>query len=170
MSVGIEIKSKGKLFIPGAMEEEVSRTMSNAVGAAAVLLQSKVRLSLTSKGLVNTGALRDSVQIQRSNPKPFVFQAAVGTNLLYALPMELGTKPYFMSRDAIEGPLTLWVQRKLGARPVEARSIAWAIAVTISRKGQKARHWFEEGVDAAKQSIAKVLDDGFRRVIAKVNS
>lgn len=65
--------------------------------------------------------------------------AEIGSPLEYAEHVEFGTKPHFPPIQ----PLQDWVEVKLGVRGNEARSVAYAIAVSIGRRGTPARPVWE---------------------------
>jgi len=89
---------------------------------------------------------------------PFVRGQAVvgilGTPAVYAEPVELGSKAHFPPVD----PLEFWVEKVLGLQGKEARAVAWAIAVTISKRGSRPRHMFKGGLDENRAKVESILD------------
>lgn len=74
----------------------------------------------------------------------------IGTPAKYGEPLELGSKPHFPP----VAPILYWVERKLGLTGSEAKSVAFLIARSISRKGTEAAKMF---TTAFKENSAKVL-------------
>ncbi len=72
-----------------------------------------------------------------------VVRGMVGSPLEYSECVEMGTKPHFPPLS----PLELWVRRILGLEGKEARSVAFAIAVKISKEGTKGAKMFEKSFE-----------------------
>ena len=90
---------------------------------------------------------------------------SIGTPLEHGEPVESGTKPHFPPI----GPIQHWVQARLHIEdPKKAKSVAYAIAVTISKRGTKGKKMFKTGVDEnkalAKRILAQIPADIIRRV------
>ncbi len=97
--------------------------------------------------------LRDSIHPTGPNVSGQKVWGSLGTALEHGEPIEYGTKPHFPP----VGPLTFWVEKKLGLTGKEATSVAYAIARTIAKKGTKGRHMFEKGFDAAESRVLSAL-------------
>tara|TARA_Y100000310_G_C20326855_1_gene643402 strand:+ start:145 stop:684 length:540 start_codon:yes stop_codon:yes gene_type:complete len=85
-----------------------------------------------------TGNLRRAttlIEVPRGGP---VREVRITNALVYALPVEAGSKPHALPRHVIEQDLSKWVLRVLGIRgPKKRRSVAYAIAHKIKTKGTK---------------------------------
>lgn len=77
----------------------------------------------------------------------------VGTPLEHGVPVELGTKPHFPPI----GPLTFWVEKKLGLAGEEAVSVAFAIAHTIAKRGTKGKKMFSNTLDDQRSRIDMII-------------
>ncbi|GJM12790.1 MAG: hypothetical protein DHS20C12_11930 [Pseudohongiella sp.] len=89
----------------------------------------------------------------------------VGTSLAHALPVELGTKPHFPPI----APLELWVQKKLGIESDQAKSVAWAIAKTIAKKGTKGQRMFGKAFEQTQGQMEQILTEAVRRLADRMN-
>lgn len=89
----------------------------------------------------------------------------VGTSLAHAIPVEIGTKPHF---PPIE-PLDLWVQKKLGIPADQSKSVAFAIAHTIARKGTKGVRMFGKAFEATEPRMKQMLTDAVQRLADRMN-
>ncbi len=89
----------------------------------------------------------------------------LGTPVEYGEPVELGTKPHFPP----VGPLTFWVEKKLGYSGKEAESIAFAIAKTISKRGTKGAKMFKKALDENEAAVVRILREIPAEIIKRVN-
>lgn len=126
------------------------------------LLEREVRDRTPTSG---AGTLRDSI-----GALPIVIGASevvgeVGTSLSYAQPVESGSKPH---RPPVE-PIAEWVRRKLGKRPEEAKSIAWAIAGKIAKEGSPGAFMFRDGLAAVQSQILEILGSGVERALSHID-
>ena len=78
-----------------------------------------------------------------------------GNPLEHGEPVESGSKPHFPP----VGPIKFWVEKQLGLSGDEAESVAYAIAVTISRRGTKGAKMVEKGFDASEARIMRMLKE-----------
>lgn len=77
----------------------------------------------------------------------------LGTPMEHGQPVEYGTKPHFPPID----PLEFWVEKRLGLSGKAARSVAYAIAVSISRKGTKGRKMFSDNFEEYREQVMNIL-------------
>src|SRR5579885_2267015 len=85
---------------------------------------------------------------------------------VYAGPMETGTRPHFPPVDVI----ALWVNVRLGiADEKEARSVAWAIAQTIAKRGTAGRHIVERAFTANEQAVIDRFNEEVEAAVAAFN-
>jgi hypothetical protein len=108
---------------PAAVERAVGRRMAGLL----LELQSDVQ-ELTPTAF---GALRASVGTDIDVRPGLGVTGIVGTSLAHAIPVELGTRPHMPP----VAPIKLWAEKKLGLTGREAQRAAWAIAMTIKRRG-----------------------------------
>ncbi|MCK5120183.1 MAG: hypothetical protein KAQ78_11385, partial [Candidatus Latescibacteria bacterium] len=66
-----------------------------------------------------------------------------GTPAEHGEPVEHGTEPHFPPT----GPIKHWVERVLGIPDPESKSVAFLIARSISKRGTKGAHMFEQGFE-----------------------
>jgi len=89
----------------------------------------------------------------------------VATPLIYAAPVELGTKPHF---PPIE-PLIDWVKVKLGITgDKEARGVAFLIARKISRVGTKEQRPFGLVFQAHESQVDEIFSRAVGRIAARM--
>lgn len=86
---------------------------------------------------VNTGALRQSVKWS-----PLPKGAQIYSDAPHFPFMEYGTRPHMPPVE----PLVVWATRKFQVDEKEARAIAWAVAVKISKVGIEPRGFFAKGM------------------------
>lgn len=89
----------------------------------------------------------------------------VGTSIVHALPVELGTKPHFPPVE----PLKDWVRAKLNVAASQVDSVAFLIARKISKKGTEAQPFFKETFNANKGQIETIFTQSATRIIDKLS-
>lgn len=107
--------------------------------------------------------LRDSIFPKMSISGKKV-KGILGTPLEHGTPVELGTKPHFPP----VGPIQHWVEKKLGKSGTEAKSIAFAIAITIARRGTKGRFMFDKGFDENEAAVKRILESIPSEIIERI--
>lgn len=119
----------------------LDKHMTNAMDGSLNWLLDRI----TTETPVNFGLLRGSFGTE-IHGTPFDMTGIVGTALIYGLPVEMGRKAGRMPPvDAIK----LWVVRKLGLKGQAADQAAWAIAISIGRKGTKGAFMVQQAYDQA---------------------
>lgn len=86
---------------------------------------------------VNFGHLRQSIKWAKTARGAQVFSDAPHFPFI-----EYGTRAHFPPL----APLVVWATRKFGVPEDEARAIAWAVAIKISKEGIAPRHFFAKGM------------------------
>lgn len=109
-------------------------------------------------------ALRESILSSGPDILGWDVQGSVGTALEYAEPVELGSKPHFPPI----APLVDWARAKFGLPEDEARSRAFAVARTISKKGTKAAHMFAQAAELTAPQIQQIFDSALAEILAEV--
>ncbi|HEX6937915.1 MAG TPA: HK97 gp10 family phage protein [Longimicrobiales bacterium] len=142
---------------------EVRRGVRREVQRGALAIQGRARRNLHEGGTTDTGRLAGSIAIEDEQGG---LDARVGTNVEYAAAIEFGLPPG--TRPDVAG-LTGWVRRKLGVQdPQEARSIAFAIAAKIRRRGTEAQPYLFPAAEAERPkfraAVGRAVDEALRRV------
>lgn len=88
----------------------------------------------------------------------------VGSPLNYALPVELGTKPHFPPLE----PLRDWVERKLGIDAKDSKSVAFAIARKIAKRGTKAQRTAGKALDDKTAQVQALIAAALPRITARL--
>lgn len=118
-------------------------------------------------GIIQTGAIA-SFSLLRSVEKIFEKRGAisawlVGSQLPYAPFANYGRKPG--KRPPID-PILKWVALKpINTGNKDARSVAFAIATAIGKRGVKPKFFFEKAVESAKPRIEEIFTDELNRTI-----
>ena len=107
---------------------------------SAILMEANVKKATP----VDTGRLRASI-----THKVEPFRAIVGTNVAYAPHVEFGTRPHWPPLAALQP----WAQRH-GFPP--GRQGAFLVARAIARRGTRARHMFQKGVEQSRGEILRM--------------
>lgn len=126
----------------------------NAVNEYALLVQSQAKRNLTDLPAVDSGRLRNSIRIESFADG---LARGVGTDLDYAKPVEMGSRPHFPPLE----PIRQWCRRH--SIP---ESAAYAIALKIAKNGQapkpylfpafeQERPYFEATIKAAWMQLMK---------------
>ena len=110
------------------------------------------------------GTLRDSIGALPVTFSETAVSGEVGTALAYAQPVEVGSRPHFPPI----APIAEWARRALGKKPDEAKDVAWAIAVKISKEGSKGAFMFREGLAAAHAQVIEILGQGVERAVERI--
>jgi hypothetical protein len=144
---------------PDVVREETVAVMDTVVARL-----DKEVTERTPTGVGGQAGLRGSI---RGETVTFGDQVrgTVGTPLEYAEPVEFGRKAG--SFPPIE-PIELWARRKLGVDSKEARSVAYAVAWKIYRKGTEGAHMFEKGWEASEYWVQNELQTITDRVIRRI--
>ena len=135
---------------------EVQRKCFKAMQTASLDIIADAKSNLRVNGSVVTGNLRASGKVQKVDDKTLDvgFFSSDVENKGYARYVEYGRKPGKMPPPDI---LEAWAYKKFRLSHKEARSMAWALARSIAKKGTKARPYFEPAVES-----------GWRKMIDKI--
>ena len=137
---------------------EVQRECFKAMQTASLDIIADAKGNLRVNGSVVTGNLRASGKVQKVDDKTLDvgFFSSDARDKGYASYVEHGRKPGKMpppDPDILEA----WAYKKFRLSHKEARSAAWALARSISKKGTKAHPFFEPAVES-----------GWRKMIDKI--
>lgn len=144
---------------PEIVEEELLR----AVLEGELLLQREV-VERAPAGVGGGGGLRGSIQADTPTIGANTVEGTVGTPLVYAPAMELGTKPH----KPPVAPLIPWVKQVLGLADKEAERAAEAISWKIARHGTQGAFMFQKALDANRQQLARILEAAGPRILARL--
>ena len=135
---------------------EVQRKCFKAMQSASLDIIADAKGNLRANGSVVTGNLRASGKVQKVDEKTLDvgFFSSDVENKGYARYVEYGRKPGKMPPPDI---LEAWAYKKFRLSHKDARSMAWALARSIAKKGTKARPYFEPAVES-----------GWRKMIDKI--
>ena len=134
---------------------EVQRECFKAMQRASLDIIADAKGNLRANGSVVTGNLRASGKVQKVDDKTLdVGFFSSDSDKGYASYVEYGRKPGKMPPPDI---LEAWAYKKFRLSHKDARSMAWALAHSIAKKGTKARPYFEPAVES-----------GWRKMIDKI--
>jgi hypothetical protein len=86
---------------------------------------------------------------------------------VYAASVEYGAAPHMPPVEALFG----WVQRKLRIEDQqEMKSVAWAVAKTIEKRGTAGFHMFERALAANQDRIVQKLNSEIEQAVEKLNA
>lgn len=141
---------------------DVSRDVREAKLTKAILLLERAVMEHTPVG-AGPIHLRDTIhhKVGISGKKAW---GTLGTPAIYGESVELGTKPHFPP----VGPLTHWVERRLGITGKRAESVAFAIALTISRRGTKGAKMFEKGFEESEAAVIRILNEIPAEIVRRI--
>ena len=139
-----------------SLPAEVQRKCFKAMQSASLDIIADAKGNLRANGSVVTGNLRASGKVQKVDEKTLDvgFFSSDVENKGYARYVEYGRKPGKMPPPDI---LEAWAYKKFRLSHKDARSMAWALARSIAKKGTKARPFFEPAVES-----------GWRKMIDKI--
>jgi hypothetical protein len=100
---------------------------------------------------VDTGRLRASL-LPSVRSGGGTTEGVVGSNLIYAAPQELGTKPFWPPVSALE----TWARRH--------GMVAFLVARAISRRGIRAKRYLQRAWNKNKNRISAIFDAYIKRV------
>ena len=139
----------------GRLPAKVQRECFKAMQTASLDIIADAKSNLRVNGSVVTGNLRASGKVQKVDDKTLdVGFFSLDSDKGYASYVEYGRKPGKMPPPNI---LEAWAYKKFRLSHKEARSMAWALARSIAKKGTKARPFFEPAVES-----------GWRKMIDKI--
>ncbi len=131
---------------PEIVDRAVARRMAGLMQDLASDVQSKTPTAF--------GTLRASIGTDVQVRPGLGVTGVVGTSLAHAVPVELGTRPHMPPVQ----PIKLWAEKKLGLSGKEALRAAWAIAMTIKRRGTLGVGMFHRSFAARSREASDVLN------------
>lgn len=163
------MSERGAIYVEGLDEllrkmdrlpADVQRECFKAMQTASLDIIADAKGNLRVNGSVVTGNLRASGKVQKVDDKTLDvgFFSSDSRGKGYARYVEHGRKPDELPPlDILADDLEPWAYKKFRLSHKEARSMAWAVAHSISKKGTKARPFFEPAVES-----------GWRKMIDKI--
>lgn len=135
------------------LDDKIEKAVIRGLQSAAMRLQGMVVQEIDQAEphpAVDRGELRNSTHFERTE-----FGAIVSTIAPHAGMMEYGARPFFPPVEALKG----WVLRKgLASEEAEAESVAYAIALHISKMGIEPRGYFIKAVHRLKHEGVLVAE------------
>lgn len=144
----LEIKGLNKLInlaekYPKVSEKHINRAIARAL--------TRIWGKEKQEAPVDTGNLRDNWQLNVSR-----FSGFLRSNAPYALGIEFGTRPHWVSIDKIAP----WAKKR-GLNP-------WAVRNSIAKKGTKANPFFQRSIKDASEGVNKefktAIDDTLKEL------
>ncbi|MFP3943811.1 MAG: hypothetical protein ACLFWF_07960 [Alphaproteobacteria bacterium] len=160
--MAIDIREAAALAAAFQRAPEVVEAEIHAATLESLLLLEREVKENTPVGIGGGGGLKGSFSARGPNTLGEETLGEVGSNLNYAVPVELGSKPHF---PPIE-PLSDWARAKLGVPAEEARSVGFLVARKISRKGTEP----VEMVQRAMRDNERQVQEIFSRAVARIAS
>jgi len=130
-----------------------------AIIAGMELTMQAAEAEVVQKTPVDQGTLRGSAYGRVVDLWPVV-EGHLGSPLIYALPVEEGSKPHWPPR----APIQAWVHRKFGLSGKEMISVAFLVARAMSRRGTRAHHMFQQGFELAQRLAPRLVGAAVERV------
>jgi len=154
MPITVDIEVKGLIEVQKKLEQVLTdlhgAPMIEAMRDATLLVTRDAKILAP----VDTGRLRASITpdvTQRGNDVVGI----VGSNVVYAPYMELGTRPHFPPLAALE----TWARRH--------GMSAFQVALAIARKGTKARKFLQGAFEKNEGRIIDLLERAIGRIVEK---
>jgi len=165
---GIEAAQSSLDSFQAILGQELTTAMESALQA--------LEREVSSRTPVNLGKLRDSLNHSVTSPFPNLV-GAVGTPLEYGITMEYGRKKgnvppggRFPENMPPVAAIAYWLYRKkIVTDRREIRSAAYAVAISIAKKGIEGRHMFRDGLTAATPTIQQIFNNAVGRATAQAN-
>lgn len=141
----------------------VLEELRKATLEAELLLERGVK-ELTPVGVGAGGGLKGSISAREPRVLRDSVIGEVGTPFVYAVPVELGSRPHFPPIQ----PLADWAQAKLGVSAAEARGVGFAIARKISRVGTEGAFMFKRAFDANRRQVEQIYARARQRILQRL--
>lgn len=131
------------------LPQEINQALSRALDQAAALLVQSIQRHTP----VGTGVLQRAIYWHAPAELHRLVQVSPPADA-YAAPVEYGSSPHLPPIAALHS----WVQVKLGVTDqAQARSIAFAVARTIARRGTRQHAMFQRGLQQAEQAVLELV-------------
>lgn len=140
--------------IVSALGEDALAKYRPAFEESLQILKAQAQINAPT-GIGGGAGLRGSIEATPVTIGVNRIDAAVGTSIGHALPVELGTKPHW----APIAPLQDWVNHKLGISDDEgAASVAYAIQRKIGYRGTQAQPFIMPAFEQHAASVFSIMD------------
>lgn len=161
MRVSARMTARGPLFDPQVIAK-INQAIREAIWPVGLRAQALVARR-TPVGA--TGKLRQSISLEPFNVGPIGFGVRIFSPLVYAPPVEFGSRPHFPPIEPIE----YWVRRKLRITGKTSRQVAYLVARAISRRGTRAVETFQttyqRDVLPAVQNATRVIGRAIKTIL-----
>ena len=156
------VKAEGPLFDDPTLAARVDPQIVAMLADVGAYAQ-RLAVDKTPTGV--TYALRGSI-VSDLRGTPATRSQEVSSSMFYAPIQEVGRRPgKWPPSDA----LLLWVTRKLGVGPDEAKSVAFLVARKIGREGTKGYLMFEQAFNRAVPYFERQADEVGERIAREAN-
>lgn len=142
--------------------EKMQASMKRYLTQGTIAVERAVKLNITQKKAVDTGALRSSVTHEVTGIGA-TMQGIVGSPLKYAPFVEEDTRPHYPPRR----PIILWAMRKLRLDGAELRIAVRGIQRKIGRYGTTGKHMFAEAFDQTQQKLGDLWSQIWGEMVRK---
>lgn len=142
MDFGVRLEDAEQLVRRFRASPEVfERYMRGFLGRAVVYVDRQVKLLVTQRKAINTGAMRSSVthEVQGAGAQ---MQGVVGSPLAYTPFVEEDTRPHWPPRR----PIIYWVMRKFRLAGEALYPVVRGVQRKIAHRGTTGKHMFQDGL------------------------
>lgn len=153
MRITIKRSAEGPLSESGVPQKIVYAHLKSAITEASIFTERRVK-ARTPVGVFGDSGLRGSIFSEVSE-RLHGITAVISSPLPYAEGVELGTSPHMPPIKS----LTRWVEVKFGLSGKAAESRAWAVAMSIKKKGTKGQYMFQRGLADGLSVIEDIFND-----------
>lgn len=162
------------------LDERVWFPVHDAMSEAVQQVEGAVKDNLLENGSVAFGRLRASVASE-VRVSAAAIEGVVGSNLVYARPVEYGTRPHWpplqpliewVKVKRLAGSYSVKTQRRVGGKALRMQqdtAVARAVQVKIARHGTKARPFFRPAIEAKKDEVFRLIERGVDEIVRRFN-
>jgi len=160
--IGLDLQQAAVLAKGWQLEPAITeRELTAAIWEGELLAQREI-VERTPRGIGSGGGLAGSIQAREPEIGGHLIVGLVGTPLVYAEPVEFGTRPHMPPAQ----PIRDWVRHVLGLGGAEGEAATEAIRWKIFRHGTQGAHMFEGGFEAVRGQIIDRFNLAVERIAA----
>lgn len=143
----------------GEMSDRMMQAVRGELAATAFEVETKAKENLSNSGTTNTGALAKAIGVDFLDDG---LTAQVVARTDYAFGIEFGRPP---GTKVSPQELVPWAKSKLRLPDKEAVSAAWAISISIERKGSPAKPFLYPAYLDGRKKLQGNLKDIIRKAL-----
>lgn len=165
----IQIDAQAISTLSGAWKrapEMVIEELTAATYEAEMLLERATK-ELTPVGVGSAGGLRGNIHSETPAVLGDTVIGVMGSSLIYAEAVELGTKPHPVSEAGVAA-IEDWVRYKLGITDKEAQRVANAVAWKIQMRGTPAVGMFHRALAHNKTQVGGIFNAAAGRIAQRL--